>query len=110
MLAVFLPAVALSLVFFFWKAMAGWRLRRARCRRAAGRRRQRPAATTDDLAADLINDLAAIRGYCELARMGHPGDPALRQRMDAAMASCTEVSASIRELRTCARNHPSRSG
>ncbi|MEE8522822.1 MAG: hypothetical protein V3T72_02735 [Thermoanaerobaculia bacterium] len=98
----------MSIVVLSWKVV--------RRRRTRGTRRQAPKAeeagqvasdrvASDRVAFDLINHLAAIRGYCELARMKNPDDPALAQRMDAAMETCTEAADLTRQLQALSRKH-----
>lgn len=81
-----------------------------RRRRPAGGRRPverpdtvlAPAATDEESATTisqrLLNQLGAIRGYCEIAKMKNPEDENLVYRMDAAMESCDEACAMIRKL------------
>ena len=44
------------------------------------------------IAHDINNYLGAIRGYCEVAALKNPGNPALARQMDAAMQTATEAS------------------
>ena len=59
-----------------------------------------PCARSDarDVFEEAINRLAAIRGYCELAKLKGETGRALEKRMDAAIAAVDEVSALLRQV------------
>ena len=58
------------------------------------------------IAHDINNYLGAIRGYCEVAALKNPGNPALARQMDAAMQTATEASNLIRQLLAFSRKQP----
>lgn len=78
-------------------SIATWLLRRGN----RGRRRRNPEPVSrpvDGIAHELNDYLGAIRGYCEVAKMRNPSDPALARGMDAAMESATKAAALVRQL------------
>lgn len=71
------------------------RWKRQRHRRTGTRALGRPV---DELARDITDDIAVIRGYCEMAKLKNESGEDLARRMDDAIAASGHLSSLIREL------------